>query len=222
MDMNPALGTSAIRFPTALRTRGPVMPSTVDRQSSTQDDQEAAWTAELVPGEHWLLILDASDDSDLPDEEVLHELRRLALQRQTRPTMGAVDWAHVAVLAEAVGTGVAATAVWDGFRSAAGFLQRLRSKHRERITSPEQAQHLMIKLTQTIGQGSAAAAPRVPLPRPDAVLLPIPLQEDGQTTAFRMEWTDQSQSHHVSITIDITGACADLEVRSFNDEDLDL
>jgi hypothetical protein len=110
---------------------------------------------ELIPGEHYIVLTDSGDA--LPDEDVIGELRILAYARRNKETLGPGTAQVIATLAEAVATGVAADALWEECQEAKSFVDKLRSRRRERLRKADEAARRALEAIQ---------APQIPVAAP--------------------------------------------------------
>ncbi|WP_371659508.1 hypothetical protein [Streptomyces sp. NBC_00280] len=192
------------------------MTHQIQSSGGTSSGYRQPWTTPLIAAEHWLVLFDVQDvnaasAAELPDSAVLDELSRLAHRRQQRPTMGAGDWTEIAVLAEAIGSAVAASAVWAGCQSAADYLRRRRETRRAAIDQAE-ADRLARQAVQAIRQTAEQDGTDVRLPEADQLPPSEPSApgSDGRPTAYVLRIS--RPGCHLRVTIAINGQAADVEL----------
>jgi len=110
------------------------------------------YVVELIPGEHYVVLTDGGDA--LPDEDVIGELRILSYAQRDKETLGPDTAQTVATLAEAVATGVATDVLWAECQEAKRFVDKLRSRRKERLRKPEEAARHALEAIQ---------APQIPV-----------------------------------------------------------
>lgn len=180
---------------------------------SASSGHPGTWTTPLIDSEHWLVLFGSEGvdgAGELPDRAVLDELSRLAHRRQHRPTMGAGDWSEVVALAEAIGSGAAASAVWAGCQSAAGYLRRRREARRAAIDRAE-ADRLARLAVDAVRRTAEQDGSDVPLPTADQLPPSEPAApgSDGRPTAYVLRLGRPDFTLRVTISLD--GQAADVE-----------
>lgn len=84
-------------------------------------------TVELIPGEHYLVLLDA-DRSELPERDVVDELASLALRQRPKPMLGPDLAAHAVAVADGIISALLLGASTTQYRAAKRWIDRYRGR----------------------------------------------------------------------------------------------
>src|ERR1700743_3127582 len=106
-------------------------------QSDYMAPQAQANVVELIRDGHYLVF---TNDTVLPDEGAIEELRILAYAQRKKPTLGPENAQAIETLAEAVATGVLTNVVWAGCQEAKRLVDKLPARRREPIRDAGEAE----------------------------------------------------------------------------------
>jgi hypothetical protein len=156
---------------------------------------------ELIPGEHYIVLTDGGDP--FPDEDVIGELRILAYAQRDKETLGPDTAQTVAALAEAVATGVATDVLWAECQEAKRFVDKLRSRRKERLRKPEEAARQALE---------AINSPQIPV-AVDAAVTDISVSgvgADGST----WKGSCKAGGKLIEFQMDVAGTAVDVIIRT--------
>ncbi|WP_406432003.1 hypothetical protein OHB00_06030 [Streptomyces sp. NBC_00631] len=152
---------------------------------------------ELVPGDNAVVLFARSDD-DLPDPDVVDELRMTAYERAGAADLGASEAAHDLLnLAQVMADGVLGAAAWEGLLATRRFVDRWRASHRsEPLPSAEAATSQALRAADIAGYSVEG----------EAGVRAATRESNGWSVTV-----DLSDGRCVRITLDPAGSVADVQ-----------
>jgi hypothetical protein len=121
------------------------------------DSGTAFHVIELIPGEDVLVI--ASGDSDLPDEDAVAELRMQAYERRDEATLGTSISSALQTLAEFLVAGVIGNAAWAPFPAAVRYAREW--QRRRKAATPILAEQAIARARQVCRVAFGKALPEL-------------------------------------------------------------
>jgi len=150
---------------------------------------------ELIPGREHLVLFAGSTD-ELPDEDVIDELRMQAYERQGGADLGVPEAVSEALnFAQLVGVGVLTNAAWGGLLATKRFVERRHNRSNGPSTSAEAAQE-----RARVAAATAGAAPA------DAPIVSTVPETTGWTVTLALP-----DGSHVRVSLDPTATVASVE-----------
>jgi hypothetical protein len=166
------------------------------------DGAQAAHVVQLIPGQNSLVLFTGARD-ELPDDDVIDELRMHAYERAAARDLGTPEVVSDALnVAQMMADGVVGTAAWEGLRATKRFVDRWRARGDAPLTSPESVQE----------QARLAAQAADAIPDPAAASTPAPAI--GPAVQEPTGWTviiDVPGGGHLRVNLDLSCTVANVQ-----------
>ncbi|MEU6404216.1 hypothetical protein [Streptomyces sp. NPDC046985] len=152
---------------------------------------------EMIPGDN-AVVLFARNSEELPDSDVVDELRMTAYERAGAADLGAPEAVHDLLnLAHAMADGVLGAAAWEGLLATRRFIDRWRASHRgEPLPSAEAATTRALRAADSAGYPTGDRADVEAVTR----------EPDGWSVTV-----DLPDGRRVRVTLDPVGSVADVQ-----------